>query len=130
MKSAPETLTAAQRSLLMRRLHALVKHLEGNATAAVREVRGEDARLTGELAGTGDAALAESELERDLATVGNANEALAQARDALARMDAGSYGRCEACDEPIGFERLAAQPAATRCIACQGAEEKREAQRR
>ena len=130
MKSAPELLTAAQRSLLMRRLHALVKHLEGNATAAVREVRGEDALLTGELAGTEDAALAESELERDLATVGNANEALAQARDALARMKAGNYDRCESCDAPIGYKRLAAQPAATRCVACQSAQEKREARRR
>jgi len=130
MKSAPETLTAAQRSLLMRRLHAFVKHLEGNATAAVREVRGEDARLTGELAGTGDAALAESELERDLATVDNANEALAQARGALSRMKAGNYDRCESCDAPIGYERLAAQPAATRCVACQNAEEQREARRR
>jgi RNA polymerase-binding protein DksA len=37
---------------------------------------------------------------------------------ALARVDAGSYGTCESCGDPIAAERLAARPAATRCITC------------
>jgi RNA polymerase-binding transcription factor DksA len=37
---------------------------------------------------------------------------------ALARVDAGSYGRCEACGEAIAPERLAVRPAATHCITC------------
>ena len=35
---------------------------------------------------------------------------------ALARIDAGTYGTCEVCDEQIGAERLAAMPATHRCI--------------
>jgi DnaK suppressor protein len=127
---AAETLSAAQRARLSRRLEVLVKHLEGNASAAAREVFGEDAELTGELGATADAGIATSELERDLAALGSAGEALAQARTALARMKSGSYGRCEACAAPIGFQRLDAEPAATRCIACQRAEEDRAARRR
>jgi RNA polymerase-binding transcription factor DksA len=37
---------------------------------------------------------------------------------ALARVEAGSYGTCESCGDPIAAERLAARPAATRCITC------------
>lgn len=33
----------------------------------------------------------------------------------------GAYGLCEDCGKKIGAERLAALPAATRCIACQAA---------
>jgi RNA polymerase-binding transcription factor len=37
---------------------------------------------------------------------------------ALARVAAGTYGRCESCGDPIAPERLAARPAATTCIRC------------
>ena len=38
---------------------------------------------------------------------------------ALARMRAGTYGRCVTCDDPIPAERLVALPEAARCIECQ-----------
>lgn len=41
-----------------------------------------------------------------------------QIKAALARLQAGTYGRCAICDELIPEARLAALPAATRCIAC------------
>jgi RNA polymerase-binding transcription factor DksA len=37
---------------------------------------------------------------------------------ALARIEYGSYGRCETCGADIAPARLAALPTATRCIAC------------
>lgn len=37
---------------------------------------------------------------------------------ALARLDAGSYGRCCACHEELEIERLEADPAAVFCAAC------------
>lgn len=40
-------------------------------------------------------------------------------RQALARMEDGSYGLCEHCGEPIGYSRLNARPEARFCIACQ-----------
>jgi DnaK suppressor protein len=39
---------------------------------------------------------------------------------ALARLDDGSYGRCERCGQPIGAERLAARPTAAQCVRCAG----------
>ena len=40
----------------------------------------------------------------------------AAADAALARIDAGTYGRCAVCGEPIAPARLAARPLTDRCI--------------
>jgi DnaK suppressor protein len=38
--------------------------------------------------------------------------------DALRRLEAGTYGACTVCEEPIPYGRLLAVPEATRCVAC------------
>jgi DnaK suppressor protein len=43
---------------------------------------------------------------------------------ALARVDAGDYGYCVTCDEPIAEKRLAVDPAAPLCVACAGKRER------
>lgn len=40
-------------------------------------------------------------------------------RDALARIEAGSYGRCVDCGAQLPDERLDARPEAERCVDCQ-----------
>jgi DnaK suppressor protein len=47
-----------------------------------------------------------------------ARDYLADLDRALARLNAGTYGTCERCDEPIALERIAARPATRRCFAC------------
>ncbi|MBC8751245.1 TraR/DksA family transcriptional regulator [Paraburkholderia podalyriae] len=42
---------------------------------------------------------------------------------ALARIDAGRYGACVGCGDPIGYERLVAAPYTARCVSCQTAYE-------
>jgi DnaK suppressor protein len=42
---------------------------------------------------------------------------------ALQKLDDGTYGRCEACGQPVDDERLAALPAARYCVAHQRAAE-------
>ena len=49
----------------------------------------------------------------------HAAEELAQIAAALRRVEAGSYGQCEDCGEPIDERRLAALPAARFCTDCQ-----------
>jgi DnaK suppressor protein len=49
-----------------------------------------------------------------------AAERIAELDQALERLAAGDYGRCERCGEPIAAERLAARPATRFCIACAG----------
>ena len=47
-----------------------------------------------------------------------ATERLTELDEALARLAAGDYGRCERCGEAVGTDRLAARPAARLCITC------------
>ncbi|HVC25092.1 MAG TPA: TraR/DksA C4-type zinc finger protein [Acidimicrobiales bacterium] len=44
--------------------------------------------------------------------------ALAEVEGAIVRLDAGTYGVCTRCGQPIGVARLEAKPAVTTCIAC------------
>jgi len=55
------------------------------------------------------------ERSRDLSIAQTLDEQLADIDAALARLENGTYGRCEACGAPIGSERLAARPAARFC---------------
>ena len=43
---------------------------------------------------------------------------LADLDEAIRRVEAGTYGRCDHCGQPIPAERLAARPAARTCIGC------------
>jgi RNA polymerase-binding protein DksA len=47
-----------------------------------------------------------------------AEEHLKEIDAALKRLDAGTYGTCEACRTPIGAARLEARPTARVCILC------------
>jgi len=53
---------------------------------------------------------------------------LSKIEEAVARIDEGSYGRCEECGGDIGIERLKARPVTTFCISCKSAQEARERQ--
>ena len=64
--------------------------------------------------------------QRDLALRDRAESQLVLVDEALARFDAGSFGRCVRCGRPIAPDRLEALPWAARCIDCQrlGAKER------
>jgi DnaK suppressor protein len=47
-------------------------------------------------------------------------------REALDRIDDGSFGICETCGEEISIKRLMARPMTNQCIACKTNEEKME----
>jgi len=44
--------------------------------------------------------------------------------DALAKIQKGTYGICEMCEEPIGMQRLKVKPFAKYCITCRQIAEK------
>ena len=93
-------------------------------------LQAERARLREELASTieppgqmtyGSQAAAAShvfEQQRDLALRERAQQQLALVDVALARLDAGTFGRCLRCGKPIAPERLEALPWAEHCIDC------------
>ncbi|VXC21699.1 TraR/DksA C4-type zinc finger protein [Aeromicrobium sp. 9AM] len=51
------------------------------------------------------------------ALIEQAERRLAEIDAARARLDAGTYGRCEVCGEPIPDGRLEARPVARTCVA-------------
>lgn len=51
---------------------------------------------------------------------------LAKINQALAKIEEGTFGICEECEEPIEPRRLEARPVSTLCIACKEKEEHRE----
>lgn len=64
----------------------------------------------------GDLATATFDRELDEGLEEGAERRLEQVEHALARIDEGTYGICEACGRPIAEERLRAVPWATLCI--------------
>jgi DnaK suppressor protein len=58
------------------------------------------------------------ERERDLALSAQAQTAIEEIDRALAKIDAGTYGICEQCGQPIPKARLKALPYAALCVAC------------
>ena len=46
--------------------------------------------------------------------------------DALVRIESGTYGICEICEEDISVKRLEARPVTTMCIRCKEEQEKAE----
>ncbi|MFC9157579.1 TraR/DksA family transcriptional regulator [Streptomyces bauhiniae] len=63
--------------------------------------------------------------EHELALAANAREMLSQTERALERLDAGTYGLCENCGNPIGKARMQAFPRATLCVECKQKQERR-----
>jgi DnaK suppressor protein len=66
-----------------------------------------------------DDADALSQAERNHAITAHTQLVLAQVKEALRRMDAGTYGICANCGKPIAPARLKALPSAAFCIDCQ-----------
>ena len=65
------------------------------------------------------------ERDHEFAMTSNARKLLEQTEKVLARIDAGSYGVCESCGQPIGKARLMAFPRAVLCVTCKQREERR-----
>ena len=56
--------------------------------------------------------------EFTLGLIENEQGTLEQVYEALIRIDAGTFGRCQECDEPISKPRLQALPYTRHCIQC------------
>lgn len=106
-------------------LNVLRRRLAERASSLRTELHGDRAKLAD---GLGDvhtvldrkdqadlmiqAGVDDAEFARDLTE-------LAQIEAALQRLDAGRFGQCADCAEPIAARRLEVQPWASRCMVCQ-----------
>jgi DnaK suppressor protein len=101
------------------RLLALRKRLIHEVDAAEDALR-EDVRAPGELSNlpTHPADHAVEGLDAELAIAQNEEHLLAEVEAALERIEAGTFGACRDCGQPIRKERLAAVPYTSRCLKC------------
>ena len=87
--------------------------------ARAAKVRADITRSSGPLDKDFAEQVVQMENDAVLAGIGEATAAeLAQINRALAQMDAGNYGTCSRCGQPIGERRLRALPYSDRCITC------------
>ena len=87
--------------------------------ARAAKVRADITRSSGPLDKDFAEQVVQMENDAVLAGIGEATAAeLAQINRALAQMDAGNYGTCSRCGQPIGERRLQALPYSDRCITC------------
>jgi DnaK suppressor protein len=103
-------------------LEQQLAELVGHGESTVHEmVSGGD-----ELPDPNDRASRESERNQELRMRDRDRKLIAKVQEAIARIDAGTFGRCEACGAAISAARLRARPVTTLCIDCKRESELRE----
>lgn len=123
-RSAGTALSARSLGRLQRRLEKQRVELDH----LVEELEAEAASFPGgrDLSDLFDASEAYGDVvdhELARARAAGARSVLAEVRRALDRIDAGSYGRCEGCEDAIPLARLEALPTTSRCAVCKRREE-------
>jgi RNA polymerase-binding transcription factor DksA len=106
-------------------LRSLAERLSGDVAQLTAEAtRPTGAEGTEAEAHTKEPTVTSSEGDEEAArgVLTSEEQLLAEAREALARLDAGTFGRCERCGRPIGKTRLTAVPYARRCMGCANVE--------
>jgi RNA polymerase-binding protein DksA len=113
---------AEQRSVLGAELSRIEEEV-----ASLQSALSDVLRDGGDGAGDDQADTGAKAFERDqeMTLLANARDMLFQTRQALVRIDAGTYGTCENCGGPIGKARLQAFPRATLCVTCKQRQERR-----
>lgn len=109
--------------LRFRRLLLEMKRAEADAVQLRLHGQGEhrhdEAGLPLHKEETDDDAAAETQRQADVTHLARSATLLRDIESALARVEAGDYGLCMDCEEPIDLRRLEAHPAALRCARCQ-----------
>ncbi len=118
--------TDAELAKIRKELEADIEGLRADIAAAESEI----AERLGDAVGDAgddqaDAGAKTFQREHELALTQNQRDLLERSERALASIEAGTYGVCESCGQPIGKARLQAFPRATLCVTCKQREERR-----
>ena len=116
-------MTKAEMIAFRKTLLSLKKRIAGDLSEleeqALRPGGGESAGNLSDLP-THPADLATETMDEQIAMtlVQNEDQLLTEINNALAHIDAGTFGSCENCHQPVSKERLQALPYARYCIRC------------
>ena len=110
----------AQTAYFRQRLESMRADLRNELDAIPPANAGDDGREGDQT----DHASADTEREFEMLNRARVETLLAQAEQALVRLDNGTFGYCGDTGEPIGLKRLIAQPATALSLAAQEARER------
>jgi RNA polymerase-binding transcription factor DksA len=102
-----------------RRLGDLLSELEQTASVMQRTDADDTAELSTFDQHPADSGTNLADADREEATLEIVLAQQERVREALGRLDAGTYGRCVDCGRELPEERLEARPEAERCVDCQ-----------
>ena len=91
--------------------------------AELEQLMGEGSDTSGK--DPGDVGSTNFERDQELSMNANARTLLEQNEAALRRLEAGEFGTCENCGNPIGKARMEVFPKATMCVRCTQRAERR-----
>lgn len=111
-----------QLQIIRARLNGMLGELEGEVASTVNGMRA----AGGAFPDPTDRATLESEHALTLRIRDRERKLRNKIEDALARIEDGTFGICEVCEEEIGFKRLEARPVTTLCINCKSEQEQDE----
>jgi DnaK suppressor protein len=113
-------LTAKQTAQFRELLASRIAEAERTISAAQQETRAHATRH----ADPADQAASEYERQAAVHTADTARQKLKVLKEALQRLDRGTYGECAECGGEIERKRLEAIPWARYCVSCQEARER------
>jgi len=102
-----------------RRLEELLGELERSAAVLQHNGSGDPGELTSFDQHPADSGTNLADADREEASLEVLLAQQERVREALARLDAGTYGQCVECGKQLPDERLEARPEAERCVDCQ-----------
>lgn len=120
-----KTFTTSQLAGIAAAIDALDRELRDELQEELAQSGNEKyADLAGSVHDEGDEAVADELIDVENALIQRHVRELRAIEVARARLAAGTIDECEDCGGEIGYKRLMANPAAVRCVACQGRFEK------
>lgn len=103
------------KNLLNDRLNELLSHADSTVTGMTKPKEN--------FADPTDRASHEAERSFELRIRDREHKLIKKIKKALTRIDNGTFGICETCEEDISLKRLQARPVTTQCIECKTREE-------
>jgi RNA polymerase-binding transcription factor len=103
------------KNLLKDRLRELLSHADSTVTGMTKPKEN--------FADPTDRASHESDRSFELRIRDREHKLIKKIKKALVRVENGTFGVCEVCEEDISIERLNARPVTTQCIDCKTREE-------
>jgi len=103
------------KNLLTDRLQELLSHADDTVTGMTKQKEN--------FPDPADRAAHEANRSFELRIRDREHKLIKKIKKTLVRIDNGTFGICEACEEEISLERLKARPVTTQCIKCKKREE-------